>query len=109
MAHFLLTWELGMGLGHLMRLRPIALGLEERGHKVSFAGRDLSQAPRAFQGSRVVLLPAPYKSRPTNRIDIPVTFADILFNIGFGDELSLSAHIDAWRNLFDLVGPDAII
>src|SRR6187551_3967980 len=44
MATVLLTWELGAGSGHLVRLSPIARGLLERGHQVFAAIRDVERA-----------------------------------------------------------------
>jgi hypothetical protein len=39
MARFLITWELGGGLGHLSGLKPIVAELLRRGHHVSLALR----------------------------------------------------------------------
>src|SRR5262249_21825386 len=83
--------------------------LAKRGHEVFFAGRDLSQATRAFDSERITLLPAPWKCRRTSTVEPVVTFADLLFNIGFGDPDSLTAHVIAWRNLYCLVNPDLLI
>jgi hypothetical protein len=51
MARVLLTWELGGGLGHLMNLRPLAVALAARGHRVFLAAGDLSRVPGVFAGS----------------------------------------------------------
>jgi UDP:flavonoid glycosyltransferase YjiC (YdhE family) len=109
MARVLLTWELGIGLGHLLNLQPLAREFAARGHEVFFAGRDLSQAKRAFVDSRIKILAAPWKCRLTNKVEPVVSFADLLFNIGFGDQDALLAHVIAWRNLFKLINPDFIV
>ena len=87
MATILLTWELGGGIGHLVRLAPIARGLVGRGHRVFAALRDLSRAKTIFGDCEVFLLQAPSKVVPaTDRKLSPVIFAQMLYNIGFGDE-----------------------
>jgi hypothetical protein len=37
----LFTWELGGGLGHIARLRPLAEAMQELGRSVAFAVRDV--------------------------------------------------------------------
>ncbi len=110
MATVLLTWELGGGLGHLVRLQPLAKGLCDRGHRVFVALRDLSRAEQVFGGVQVSYLQAPFKTRKANhRIDPPRTFAHILHNIGFGELNELRAMAEAWRNLYQCIRPDLII
>jgi UDP:flavonoid glycosyltransferase YjiC (YdhE family) len=109
MIRVLLTWELGGGLGHLMNLRPLALELAARGHDVFLTGRDLTQAPLAFDEAKVALLAAPWNCRPTGKIEPIMTFADLLVNIGFGDKVALGAHVDAWRNLYAMVDPHIVV
>ena len=110
MATLLLTWELGGGLGHLMRLLPLARGLHEQGHCVVAVLRDLSRAHKAFGGLDVVCLQAPIKTRAgTPRFDPPRTFAHILWNSGFGESDELLAMTAAWKSLYDYVRPDLIV
>ena len=109
MVRVLLTWELGGGLGHLMNLRPLAVGLAARGHRVFLATGDLSRVPRVFGDTAVTVLPAPWKTTRTKTVDTIVTYADLLLNIGFGDGDSFTVHQQAWRNLYDLVKPDILI
>ena len=108
-VRILLTWELGGGLGHLMNLRPLAQELAARRHQVFVAARDLSLGPRVFDVLPVVLLPAPWKSRPTEQVSPVATYADLLLNIGCGDADCLTAQLQAWRNLFGLVQPDLLV
>ena len=109
MANILLAWELGAGLGHVANLLPVARGLIERGHTVHLALRDLGTA-RVFAGLPVTLWQAPHKnSRPKVAVAEPRTFADILFNCGFGEVSELRALVSAWRALLDSVQPALLL
>ncbi len=109
MANILLTWELGVALGHVANLLPIARGLLERGHQVHVALRDLSSA-RVFAGLPVKLWQAPHKnSRPQVAVAEPRTFGDILFNCGFGEQGELSGLVQAWQSLLETVLPTLLV
>src|SRR5437764_11706080 len=110
MATILLTWELGAGLRHLQRLRPLAAELSRRGHRVFAAVRELSRAHSTFRGVDVALLQAPVKLRPpVSEFRPPLTFPHILHNVGFGDDTELAALASAWRNLIEAVRPDVVV
>ncbi len=110
MARVLLTWELGGGSGHLVNLRPFVSGLEREGHKVFVALRDLGKAPNMLAGAAISYLQSPYKSDVSpNVIQVARTFADILYNVGFGDPAELAVLVDAWGTLIDFVAPDLIV
>ncbi len=110
MATVLLSWELGSGLGHLMRLLPLARGLCQRGHRVVAALRDLSRAGNVFGGLNVVCLQAPIKTHVgAGRFDPPRTFAHILWNSGFGEFDELLTMTAAWRSLYGYVRPHLIV
>jgi len=38
----------------------------------------------------------------------PMTFADLLINLGWGDAGAVTGRVVAWRNLFDLLKPDLL-
>lgn len=110
MATVLLAWELGGGMGHLARLRPIAEELVRRGHRVIAALRDLSRVRDVLSSSQIDFIPAPHKtSRIGSRFDPPCTYAHILHNTGFGDEHELATLVSAWRTIFKLVKPDLML
>ena len=110
MAKVLLTWELGGGSGHLVRLRALACGLEAAGHKVFAALRYPCKVRDRLGGESVSLLQAPCKTDvPPNVIPLARTFAHILHNVGFGDAAELGVLVNAWRRLIDSVGPDLIV
>jgi UDP:flavonoid glycosyltransferase YjiC (YdhE family) len=110
MANVLLTWELGGGLGHLINLRPLAVHLSRAGHRVFVALKDLSRARSVFGDAELRYLQAPTQTRKVSeQIDPVRTFADLLHNVGFNDELSLRTSVEAWRHLYDYVKPDLVV
>lgn len=110
MAHILLTWELGSGLGHIAELKPVAAGLSQQGHVVVAALRNLSSASKSLRGVQVRLLPAPYAAA-VNRGDAgPIaTHPELLLNTGFGDVDELQTLYAAWRTIYSYVQPDVIV
>src|ERR1043165_4605640 len=97
MGTILLAWELGAGLGHLVRLKPIAQGLLQKGHRVYAAIRDLASAQNVFPAGQVSVLQAPIQVRLSpNQIEKPFTFAHILHNFGFSDQKDLSGRLEGW-------------
>ena len=50
----LFAWELGGGLGHIARLKPLAEAMQRKGLSVAFAVRDVRFCSRVFgSGKRV--------------------------------------------------------
>ncbi len=107
MARVLLCWELGNGLAYIEGLKAGGQVIADAGHEVVYAVRDLAHAER-------VLGTAPYYQAPTTviqpseRLGNPMTFADVLMNLGFGRSSAVTARVQAWRNLFDALRPDII-
>ena len=110
MARILFTWELGGGLGHVVRFAPIVRELTSAGHEVFAAVRDLSRAQTLLGQYGVRYFQAPFKNTTSaNRMDPARTYAHILHNTGFADLEELRALAGAWRNLYDFVKPDLIV
>jgi hypothetical protein len=110
MATILFAWELGAGLGHLTRMRPVAEGLARQGHRVWVAMRDLASAEQVFGGTGISYFQAPFKQGVVARPIHPAsTFAHILHNIGFADAGELRGLTAAWRSIYALVQPDLIV
>jgi hypothetical protein len=110
MGTVLLTWELGAGIGHLMRLRPIGEELIRRGHRVVAAVRDLTGVGEAFAGSGIAWMPAPIIPRRGPAFFAPTHgFAQILGNIGFASAPMLATLFAAWNTIFDAVRPDLVV
>jgi hypothetical protein len=109
LANVLMTWELGGGLGHMVRLAPLAEHVRAAGHRVVVALRDVSRARGVFGRLDVELLQAPVQTRvPANAFATPLTLAHLLHNVGFGSESELWGTMRAWRTLYDMVRPDVI-
>jgi UDP:flavonoid glycosyltransferase YjiC (YdhE family) len=110
MATVLITWELGGGLGHCVKLAPLAAELVARGHTVYFAARDVATAQKVLQNPAVKFLQSPcLLARPAGVLQNPRTFGQVLDQVGFCDDRQLRALVESWRNLFELVRPDLIV
>ena len=108
MARILDCWELGNGLAYIEGLAVGAKLLAKAGHEVSLAARDLSHAERLY-GKHARYYQAPTQVIPVSMpLPAPMTFADVLINLGYGKPEAVTARVRAWRNLFDLVKPDII-
>jgi len=106
----LFCWELGGGLGHLMQMLLLAQDLAKAGHRVFVALRHLENAALLYGSAGVTFLQAPGRFAPArSKIARPVSFAQLLANMGFDEPLELFAVACAWRNLIKMVGPDLII
>ena len=106
----LLAWELGGGLGHLVQLRPLAQGLAQRGYRVVAALRDRSQAENIFGAGTASVLRAPIKVlTPASYARLPMTFAHVLQDNGFGGDAEAGELAGAWRALYQKVRPDLIV
>src|SRR5687768_13798779 len=110
MATVLFAWELGGGLGHVAVIRPLAARLTQLGHRVVVAARDLLAAKRTLGSLGVPLLQAPARSQPVrDRVEPPSTYPDLLHNSGLTRSGEAESALAAWRSLFDLVAPDAVV
>ncbi len=110
MATIFFAWELGGGLGHVSQLVSLINGLRPAGHRIVVALRELSHAARLFDNSGVKILQSPYKTPGSPPpIATPRTFADVLWNAGFGDASELHVLTEAWGNLLDSAKPDLIV
>lgn len=108
MARILTCWELGNGLAYIEGLTAAAKSIAKAGHEVHFAVRDLSHVERLL-GSRFPCYQAPTTVIPPSRtLKRPMTFADVLINLGYGNPAAVAGRVRAWRNLIDLVQPDIL-
>ncbi len=110
MAKILLTWELGAGLGHLTRLRPLVEYLSARGHEMHLAVRTLASVDTVFADQELHLYQAPIThGKSPAHIEHPVAFSHILHNCGFSHESELRTRVKAWDRLYELIRPDMVI
>ena len=108
MARVLICWELGNGLAYIEGLSAAARVIAKAGHEVHFAVRDLTHAERLL-GNRFPYYQAPTTVIPSGLVlPNPMTFADVLINLGYGNPGAVIARVRAWRRLIELVKPDIV-
>ena len=110
----LVGWELGNGLGHVGRLRPVIERLSADGHSVRVAARypDAAASLRSIERVDVVQAPfwtferaSPTPASPTRA----ATLADILVRGGFADDGTVFTRALEWRTLLDRTRPDLVV
>ncbi|MDZ4811117.1 MAG: hypothetical protein SGI99_00695 [Pseudomonadota bacterium] len=110
MARILIVWELGGGLGHALPLRALADRLQQRGHEVVVAARDLLRLQRAFDGSAHTLVSTPFFPGLLQQPRQMNALSDVLwFESGGHSAETVQAQFRAWRGLLKLVRPDLIV
>ncbi|MGH9553772.1 MAG: glycosyltransferase [Terriglobales bacterium] len=108
MARILTCWEMGNGLAYIEGITAAGRVFRKAGHEVQFALRDLSHAER-LQGGKFTFYQAPTQVLPSpDLVRNPMSFADVLINLGFGRPANVTARVRAWRALLDLVKPDIV-
>ena len=110
MAKLLFCWELGAGRGHLVPHLPLAERLRERGHEVIFAVRHLRHAESLLgsAGFRYLQAPTWITTQPASGVAIR-SYAQMLLNVGYGDDQTLVSRSRAWLELFSLLGADILV
>ncbi|MDP1650653.1 MAG: glycosyltransferase [Rubrivivax sp.] len=113
MARFLLAWELGGGMGHMVPLVQVAQSLLQRGHEVHFVLRDLSGARSALgalaASPQVHLWQAPVWLLPYQAAQPSASYAELLFHAGYLDAERLRALVQGWQSLLDVIQPDLLL
>jgi UDP:flavonoid glycosyltransferase YjiC (YdhE family) len=109
MARFLLTWELGLNLGHLTRLLPVAERLKAAGHTVLVATRDIQAAATVLAPAGIPFVQAPHLPQGIALAHRPTGYADILLSQGWSDRATLCGLAHAWLNLIRLFNPERLI
>jgi len=109
MSRVLLTWELGLNLGHLTRLLPIAQQLRDEGHTVLVASRDVQAAATVLGRYGIPFIQAPHLPKGIALPHRPSGYADILLSQGWSDRSALWGLTQAWLNVIEMFRPDAMI
>ncbi|QBE66188.1 glycosyltransferase [Pseudoduganella lutea] len=110
MAHIHLVWELGGGLGHAGRLKMLARVLLARGHRVSFALRDLGCTQRVLADLPVPRFQAPVWLQPAEGLPSNhASLAETLLAVGYLDVPGLAGLVAGWRALFEEIAPDLVV
>ncbi|VUD66052.1 hypothetical protein TDB9533_03492 [Thalassocella blandensis] len=108
MAKILFTWELGMGLGHLMGIKSFCELL--KGHELHLAAKDLRHVGSIFSGVDIEIHQAPFlQGGIGNPVEPAFCYSHILHNCGFSEKKVLSSLVRAWQNLFFAVKPDVVV
>jgi len=113
MARFLLAWEIGGGLGHVVPLVQVAQPLVALGHAVHFVLRDLSGAHATLgplaSAPGVQLWQSPLWLLPFQAKQPSASYAELLFHAGYLDAGRLRGLVLAWRSLLDAIRPDLLL
>ncbi|MDT7833909.1 glycosyltransferase [Aquabacterium sp. OR-4] len=108
--HYLIGWELGGGLGHAGRVKPLAAGLHARGHHVTLALRDLVQTRRLLADLPCPRLQAPvWLHRAVGVPEQQVSLPEILMGCGYIDADAVDALVQGWLALIALSGAQALV
>lgn len=105
----LLAWELGLNLGHLARLQPLAVRFKQQGHNLIAAVRDVQAAVRVFGALDIPLFQAPHATNEIRVDHASSSYPNILRSQGWGSPGGLWGLVQCWVNLFRLTKPDLII
>lgn len=112
MARYVFTWELGQGLGHLVRYRELIQALLSDGHELTYLARDASRVrlvnPQASLNIREI---QPEFCEPGRRIIDPqaASYATLLLNCGFNDAPRLTNRLKNWVTHLRALRPDCVI
>jgi UDP-N-acetylglucosamine:LPS N-acetylglucosamine transferase len=110
MATVLIVWELGSGLGHVLPLRALADRLQEGGHEVIVAARDLLLLRRAFSTAPYALFCVPFfpgLMLPSKQLN---ALSDVVwFESGGHSREAVQAQFDVWNRLLEKIRPDLIV
>lgn len=110
MARLLIGWELGGGLGHAGRLKPLAAGLAARGHGVTMWLADLVQTRRLLADLPVPQLQAPVWTHRTVGVPSPqVSLAEILLGCGYLQADHLQALVQGWLSALAVSAAEALL
>jgi UDP:flavonoid glycosyltransferase YjiC (YdhE family) len=113
MRTVLLTWELGGGFGHVVRLRRLATRLARRGFRMVAAVNNIQVASSlAAEGVEIFqapLWPVVFQSIAQRAAHSSATLGDMLRDGGLGDEQDVRMLIGTWDRLLALIGPDLVI
>lgn len=110
MPKVMLCWEMGGGLGHVGRLKPLAQGLMARGHDCVLMLRDLVQIDSLLTDLPVPRLQAPvWLHKVSGLPDPPASLAEILLANGYVQPATLAAQVKGWLAAFKLYRPQLVV
>lgn len=105
---YLLAWEMGGGLGHVMALHEIARQLQADDHQVLVVLKNLDYA-FLFEKMGINTCIAPSEKRYMPYHSSPNSMAEILWCNGYGNTANLSSLVAAWTMIIEQFKPDLVI
>jgi hypothetical protein len=109
-AHIHFAWELGGGLGHAGRLKPLAAEALRRGHQVSMCLRELVHTNTVLAPLGVPRLQAPMWLHEVKGLPSPqISLAEILLAMGYVNADALQGLFTGWRDTLQLLKPDLVV
>ncbi|MDC6171219.1 glycosyltransferase [Paucibacter sp. XJ19-41] len=110
MAKVLLCWEMGGGLGHAGRLKPLAQALTARGHDCAMVLRDLVQTDSLLADLPLPRLQAPVWLHKVSGLPDPMaSLAEVLLANGYVQPAALAAQVKGWLAAFKLYRPQLVV
>lgn len=107
---YLFGWEIGGGLGHAGRLKPLAQGLHARGHAVALGLRDLVQTRKLLQDLPLPRLQAPVWLHQVHGLPkTPVSLAEVLMGQGYIQADAIDGLVQGWLSLIELSRANALL
>jgi hypothetical protein len=105
-----MAWELGGGLGHVGRLKPLAKEALRRGHRVTLSLRDLTLTQALLSDLDAPLFQAPVWLHQVHGIPAPqISLAEILQGCGYLSVNTLRGLLKGWLSLFQSLKPDFVL
>jgi hypothetical protein len=109
-AHIHFAWELGGGLGHAGRIKPLAAEALRRGHQVSMCLRELVHTHSVLAPLGVPRLQAPVWLHEVKGLPSPqISLAEILLTMGYVNADALQGLFSGWRDTLILLKPDLVV
>ena len=108
-SRFLLTWELGLNLGHLARVLPVASRLRARGHSVLVAAREVPAAASWLGPASLPFVQAPHLPQGLSLPERASGYADLLLSEGWSDPQILWGLVQSWHSVLRLFRPDVVV
>ncbi len=107
------VWELGTGLGHIDRMLSVGRSLRGRGHEPQFLLKDVSRAHLRFGAdtaeARWWFAQAPVWLPSLNNAPALRNYTVVLAAAGWLNPVGLASLVTAWRAMFELLKPDALV
>lgn len=106
----LFTWELGMGMGHLMQIKALARHfLQFKGYQIFLALQDVRRASQVFEPGTVTVLQAPTAKSLQQQTRAVTAYGQLLLINGYHDKEQVLGLCQSWQALYDLIKPELIM